>query len=143
MLHMYRLRYTKNMQGEGYTMSIEQGTIERVFTRADIVAFFHTFWGKLIEPHYELRAIALLPEIQPGGWYIDYMVTYHDSNHVIYGNCVILQLARKDGTPYLNLPEYVELPVGLASIAEEDVKIEALGPLLTLQSPKQNSKKYR
>jgi hypothetical protein len=97
--------------------------MQRVFTYNDLAAFFNSLWGKHAEPRYELLSISLLPDILPGAWRVEYTASYQDG-HVVSCNCVVLQLARKDGTQYLNLPEYVNLPIGMASVEDECIEIE-------------------
>jgi len=99
---------------------------QRAFTRADIVTFFDRYWGKQEEPKSVIQSIHLLPEIPSGGWLIHYVATWQEgkrSEHTSYCTLLILQLARPDGSLYLNLPTEVDLPVGLFFPAEEDAEI--------------------
>ena len=85
----------------------------RAFTREDLVAFFDSFWGKQKDPHNEIQSISLLPEIQPGGWEIEYTATWQkgtDYEHMRHYTLTVLQLTCVDGTPYLNLPQKIDLP---------------------------------
>ncbi|HLZ64361.1 MAG TPA: hypothetical protein VKR06_46115 [Ktedonosporobacter sp.] len=92
---------------------MEKKPTQRAFTRADLVEFFNSFWGKQKDPHNEIQSISLLPEIQPGGWEIEYMATWEkgtDYEHTRSYTLTVLQLMRYDGPPYLNLPQKVDLP---------------------------------
>jgi hypothetical protein len=104
-----------------------QNKPQRAFTRADLVAFFDRYWGKQENPKNVIQSLHLLPEIPSGGWMIHYVAIWNQetrSESVQYCTLVILQLARPDGSLYLNLPTEVDLPVGLFFPAEEDAEIK-------------------
>ena len=93
--------------------------LTRVFTATDITAFFNQFWGKMAgPPSNALRSIKLLPELTPPTWHIDYVAVYPEK--VVFCTLTVVQLAREDGTPYLNLPTTLELPEGLPTPQAED-----------------------
>jgi hypothetical protein len=102
------------------------GKIERIYTHADIAAFFTSNFGKIKDPTYELRKISLLPQISPPAWEVSYIATYHSpyGSNTHFDEVVILQLTREDGTPYLNLAHATELPAGFSTPQEEDAEIE-------------------
>ena len=101
--------------------------LTRVFTPADIEAFFNEHWGKQSDPSgpsYAIRAIELVPVLQPPTWYIKYVAVYPE--RVNYHTLVVIQSTHYSGwPPVLDIALGEELPEGLASPQAEDAAIEA------------------
>lgn len=97
----------------------------RVFTRADVEAFFNAHWGAADYPKNELCSIALLPELDPPTWLVHYQATWRDGD-VGYYDLVVTQIPTgvRSQPYYLNLVTEVALPAGLATVEEEDAAMK-------------------
>lgn len=104
-------------------METKEKMIKRAFTYADIEKFHQEHWGKYETPVYTLTSIKLLTEVSPPTWQIEHKGTYSDGDVYNY-TLILVQQTNFDGTPWLNLPYWQELPSGLASVEEEDAEME-------------------
>lgn len=97
----------------------------RMFTYADIVAFFNSNFGTQHNPTYAVRSVHLLPEFRPTGWEVHYTATYHNPyEHTYNGTLLVLQQTDYEGKHSLNWAKTVELPAGFPTPQEEDAGIE-------------------
>jgi len=103
--------------------------MDRVFTRTDVEKFFMRVFGKTETPKYTVENVALLPGLGQPAWIIYHTATWNAGEPYergYPGNSVVCQKG-PESAPYLMFSVEDELPVGLATPAEEDAAIERCG----------------
>ena len=100
----------------------------RTFTRADVEARWNQIWGEDTETQkWYVKNIQMVSGLTPPTWAIEFNAdTYEDGRLVHAYHDMVLLIEKQDvyGHPVLRTTSEIELPVGCATVTDEDNAIK-------------------